>query len=350
MKKFLIAISICISAYSYATEVPTTLTQKSPPRIIRTCCAFGADLKMTAVPFKKYSDVSAVDQLGSHVYLGSPSEGNGIIYTRRGGFIDLGHLRDQADWTAYLFSTILSNEGKELYLNLGNEGGSKQLTLRIPEKLAREDAARLAAKISFDLSVWHEIATFYGASTVPLIPERYSAFSMEDAYSNMTGAILGLQAVLSTEPYEEAMTSLIENLLIDLEAVEAFDETIAAMEMVKEDWWTDAYRLPSKKVLMKRDFDMADCQLPWIIDHPEYSAEPLTVCLETSDTEGIPLDEYYELNIKLNFKFPVKKLFSEAESRQISQKDFGRLIENAAQKSSFKPQKRRKLRFQAETA
>ena len=41
-------------------------------------------------------------KLGTHSYKASKAENNGIIYTCRGGHIDMPHLRKGADWTAYL--------------------------------------------------------------------------------------------------------------------------------------------------------------------------------------------------------------------------------------------------------
>jgi hypothetical protein len=320
--------------------LPIETELKTPPRIIRTCCAFGNELKMTGVPFKKYSDISSVELLGSHKYLGGAKEGNGIIYTRKGGFIDIGHLRDQADWTAYLYSLISRNLGKELETDLGNEGGTKILKLKVPFDLSREDQLQLAANIAYDLSIWHEIATFYGASTVPLVPERYSAFSLEDAYSNMLGAQLGLAALQSNQPFEAAMTQLLIDKLHQLEAVSSLEETKTAMELVKDDWWTDAYRLPSKNVLLKREFGVENCLIPWLVDEfTPYPVEAEINCLITDDSNDIPYDEYYDLNIRLNYKFPLRKLFPNSESRVINQKDFKVLIDNAiirANRKGFK--------------
>jgi hypothetical protein len=61
---------------------------------------------MVGLPMIKVTQIISLDELGEHRYLGSQDEGNGIIYTATGGFIDIGHVRDQADWTAYLFLQI----------------------------------------------------------------------------------------------------------------------------------------------------------------------------------------------------------------------------------------------------
>ena len=75
-----------------------------PPRIIRTCCAFGTDLRVSIIPGLKYTMLTTPSLLGTHHYLGDKGENNGIIYTKRGGFVDFGHLRDVVDWTAYLYN------------------------------------------------------------------------------------------------------------------------------------------------------------------------------------------------------------------------------------------------------
>ena len=137
--------------------------QKVPPRIIRTCCAFGTDLKMVGIPFIRYSEVGDPTQIGEHVYLGANTENNGILYTLNGGFIDLGHLRDIADWTAFLYANIDLHKGESYELKLGHEGGKKSLALNVPEDISQNDVMQIAGNIAFQLSLWHEISTWFGA-------------------------------------------------------------------------------------------------------------------------------------------------------------------------------------------
>ncbi len=225
-----------------------------PPKIIRTCCSFGADIRISGIPFVKKTDITSIDEIGAHHYLGNIEENNGNIYTKRGGFLDLGHLRDCADWTAYLYQLILaSKENKELeIIHLGNEGGSKILELKIPEDLEDWETIELAGKIAYDLSLWHEIATWYGTSYVPLVPERYSSFSPEDLYSNLLGVHLGMAAIKSDLEYNEAMTVLLSEMLDSLDAVTSQEETYDAMVLVDDIWYTSQKRLPNKKLLVKR--------------------------------------------------------------------------------------------------
>jgi hypothetical protein len=241
--KVLTTLVYLLLTFSFVKATPPDLSAKSllnpPHRIIRPCCAFGSELKLWIIPGIKLTEITCIQNIGPHKYLGSRREGNGIIYTRKGGFLDLGHLRDQADWTAYLYSQIQqSQKNGEVNLLLGREGGPKILRLHVPTDLPKADAVLLSGRIAYDLSVWHEIATWFGCSSIPFVAERYSSFSIEDPYSNLMGATLGMKAINSNLPYEDAMSTLIKETLDNLEVVSTMDETYEAMERVRNIWWT----------------------------------------------------------------------------------------------------------------
>jgi len=353
MRHFLTGILLLSTTiiYSNGPILSSKDLESPPPRIIRTCCSFGSEVKLMILPGVKITDITSVEKLGTHHYLGDPEEGNGIIYSQRGGFVDIGHLRDIADWTAYLYSKILmSQENGESKLKLGHEGGLKTLSLNIPPNLNATDAATIAGRIAYDLSVWHEIATWFGASTVPLLPERYSSFSIEDAYSNLLGARLGIEAIKSNLPYEEAMTKLILETLQNLEAVDSETDTYAAMEVVRDIWWTRDKKLPSRKVLLHRQLNVYPEVAPLLISAIEVESgtnlelnnyplvasllnsideEELSTVLEVPNqvSNGKSLTDFYTLNFRLNLKFPYKKLFPERNTRGITQKDFQTLLD-----------------------
>ena len=86
------------------------------PGSLRPCCAFGLDLrvKLDAVPLPgvEIGNVLGPDGVGPHRYnngflsleVADPrgfvdEESNGLVYTCRGGFVDLAHVRDNADNT-----------------------------------------------------------------------------------------------------------------------------------------------------------------------------------------------------------------------------------------------------------
>ncbi len=328
---WLITFSAPLAAKSPFTE--TGIPTGPPPRIIRTCCSFGADVRVSGLPFVKVTDVTSTEKIGPHKYLGAKEEENGIIYTRNGGFIDMGHLRDMADWTAYLYETIRSAKNRKPFsIKLGYEGGPKNLHLNLPDDLSEEEIITLAGKIAYDLSVWHEISTWFGASYIPMVPERYSSFSVEDAYSNLLGVHLGMEALKSHLEYDEAMTELVASALSRLGAVSNARETLDAMNAVKEVWWSDRARLPNRNVLLKRQFEVYDVVSPLLIG---YTGEDdiNAFRLHVPGTTDRPLDDFYDLEIRLNVRFPLKKMNLDPEKRIITQRDFPALIRYAEYRS-----------------
>lgn len=305
-----------------------------PPRIIRTCCSFGYEVPLAVIPGVKITETSSIEKLGPHQYLGDPTEGNGIIYTRRGGFIDLGHLRDMADWTAFLYLQAQRSQKQGVILvDLGREGGIKSLVMNVPKETSSDDLLLIAGKIAYDLSVWHEIATWYGCATVPLLPERYSSFSIEDAYSNLLGVHIAMEAIRSEMPYEQAVTITISETMQKLGAVASEAETRMAMESVRNIWWTNDKHLPSRKVLLQRQLGVYETLTPWLVPGWKENADSafeLTVPEFTGD--GISLDNYYQLGFKLNYRFRYKKIFPDRKGRQITQEDFDLVLDDVARK------------------
>lgn len=301
---------------------------KIPPRIIRACCAFGYDLKLWGVPFVSIDQVISIDDLGEHRYMGNKKEGTGTIYTHKGGFIDIGHLRDQIDWTRYLYSTILESRGKgEVILPLRNEAGRKTLYLNVPTQLDNSDCILLAGKIAYDFSLWHEISTWFGASTIPLMPEKFSSFSVEDVYSNLLGVHIGMKTLHSKLPFNNAATQLIASTLDSLAAVKTAKETYDAYDAVHNKWYTNKKRIPRTNVTLKRDSDVLTTSRPWIIpDQRNDTGDPIILNVPLLNTKGEPLTNFYKFTIDLNHRIPIEEIFPSHESNLINQDDFGMLL------------------------
>ncbi|MGB0929777.1 MAG: DUF4056 domain-containing protein [Chitinophagales bacterium] len=329
---FLLFLSFGLQSVSAKGPVLSTKKlQSPPPRIIRTCCSFGVKVSLFRLPIK-ITEITSVEKIGLHQYMGNAKEKNGIVYTHKGGFIDLGHVRDQADWTAYLYTQILQHQSTgEWTQKIGYEGGTKELKIQISQDLTEEDIVQLAGKIAYDLSVWHEISTWFGASTIPLVPERYSSFSVEDAYSNLLGARLGMKALKSDLPYPEAMTQLIAQTLEELEAVETTEETEAAMEVVREIWWSGKKALPNRNVLIARELNVYPRVYPWLIPQQNTLVEGRLLSVPQTNHLGKNLSDFYQFSIKLNYKFPFKKIFPNRRNRVITQMDFDTLLRYAEQ-------------------
>jgi len=267
-----------------------------------------------------------LDQIGPHHYLGNIREGDGIIYTLRGGFIDMAHLRDQADWTAYIYALIRrSKVNGTMEIDLGHEGGEKKLTVNLSKDLDSLDEVKLAARIAYDLSIWHEISTWFGVRTVPMISEQFSSFSVEDAYSNLLGVTLGMRAIESELPYEEAMTQMISNTLDSLGVVKTEAENFKALEDVRDVWWTRSARLPSNRITLERDLDVYPQIIPYLVPElTETSKSAVILYVPECTCNGQSFDDMYELRIKLNYRFP--KILK----RNITQDDFNSMIAEVA--------------------
>lgn len=325
LKAVIVAV-IAVSSVTTSAKSPD-LTKKElsvpPPRIIRTCCGFGVEIGFVAVPFARKTDITSVEIMGTHQFLGHRNEKNGIVYTRRGGFLDLGHLRDCADWTAYLYDLIKSSQTDPSLskIDLRNEGGTKSLELNIPKDFSDEQIIDVAGKIAYDLSVWHEISTWFGARYVPLVPEKFSSFSPEDMYSNLMGVHMGMRAIKSELPYNEAMTDELFRMLDSLEVVQTENETFDAMLAVNQVWYTNNKRYPSNKITLKRYMELNTYLIPWIVPGTESSNAPYPLKKPENS-----LSDYYKLELKLNYRFPVDSVLGEKRNKVITQKDFDAFI------------------------
>jgi len=272
--------------------------------------------------------LTGVNELGTHHYLGSKSENNGILYTKRGGFIDFGHLRDIIDWTAFLYNTEKKSQVEgQISLHLGFEAGVKSLVMKIPATEKEEDLLTLAGRMAYDLSIWHEITSWFGASAVPLVSEKFSSFSVEDAYSNVLGSKIAMEAIKSELPFEQAVTEIIKRTLTELEAVPTKQDSYQAMEDVREIWWTRKRHLPNNKVMIQRQLAVYPALLPMLVPGWESkTGTPLKIEVPETTHDGIPLSEYYTLIIDKNNKIPVKRIFPDRQNRTVTQNDFTSII------------------------
>ncbi|RJT43399.1 DUF4056 domain-containing protein [Rahnella woolbedingensis] len=256
------------------------------PESLRPCCAFGYDLHVRAigvpVPVYQIGNVLSVETLGSHLYndsalaavkniVGISEEKSGLIYTRRGGFIDIAHVRDTADNTFYLFTRIYPRLGSDWRLFYSEELGLRRIQLKrfTPPSSPAERytlAAWLAGHLAFQLAQWHEIAQWYGFQSVKGFSEEVSAFSPEDLYSNLLGARLAINVILqgnagTTEKYNAAMEKALRSTLTQLGAVSEA-ETERQFHEVDGVWWNSHRRVPDKFLVLNRNYILSDTRYP----------------------------------------------------------------------------------------
>ncbi|BDM65299.1 membrane protein [Shewanella sp. NFH-SH190041] len=272
------------AAILISTSLPAWALQA--PAGVRPCCAFGTDLKAELgwmpVPFFSLENVLSPDGLGKHIYndgeqgvtgslLGMSDEKNGLLYTHKGGFIDTAHVRDTADYTYYLYQKLWPEVGSSFTLDLPDELRHRQIVLHTDGQLRteaekRQQGIKLAGLMAFELAQWHEIAQWFGMTSVSGWSELASAFSPEDLYSNMLGAKLAMQ-VLQQQPkmdvaaFSYALQQALQQTLRQLDVVSkvATEQRIDALD---GNWWDSHERLPNKWVLRKRDYNLALTRYP----------------------------------------------------------------------------------------
>jgi hypothetical protein len=245
----------------------------------RPCCAFGMDMHVDfasiAVPFFEVGNVISVDELGRHAYatVVPEVEGNGLVYTCRGGWIDVAHVRENADVVLYLtlsFAPILGEGGT---VRISGHGAPTTIVLDPLPASAWEDdplrvASLLAAWVTWRIGIWHEVATWWGYQMIAGFSEQPSAFSPEDLYSNALGIRLG-RAVIeagrfeSDAVYQTAIAAYVHEALVRLGAVDR-ETARSIMHALDGRWWDSAQRLPHPELVLRRAFPDAGPQVrPW---------------------------------------------------------------------------------------
>ena len=228
------------------------------------------------------------EKLGKHSYEFTLNETNGMLYTCKGGFIDMGHVRESADHTAYLREVIYRNiiRGDRKFSFQVIEPSKYWVTLSYPQNwddYSQKEKHAIANEVSINLGqylahtslIWHEIVTWYGFATVGIFPDTISAFSPEDTYSDILGTRLAVQAMRDkNRSYDEAMTELLARTLKELD-VQPANIAREAAKRIDGQWYTGGfYFLVHMK---KRNFDVGldDYSItPWLVHGICPDAEP----------------------------------------------------------------------------
>jgi hypothetical protein len=340
-------------------EVPAIPIRKR----LRPCCAFGTGLKVRVgavpVPAFRIGNIIGIDDVGPHTYdsgaltrssqLGADGqrhrEGNGLLYTCRGGFIDTAHVRDYTDWTLFLGSEIARNIETGTVIALPDEGGQRRIVAKAipPEIIERYGlirvTLRLAQWVAYQLSVWHEIATWYGWSWSKTFPETASSFSPEDLYSNIlgvkiAGAITYRRSGRSEHLFNRNVGIWLEQVLDYLMPVPK-SVGIEAMYAVDGHWWDSNRRLPDKDLTLRRSFDIDGSIGPWLVPAERMPASLRAICGDAPDPVfvtnfdemvGENFQDWVDIEIEVDENLAAQAPFTEI-GRTISQDDFSRIIE-----------------------
>lgn len=201
-------------------------------------------------PMTLYSSAVA-DNLGEHCYDDPNGEtSRGIVYTTRGGFLDVAHVRNAADMTAYLHARVsyAMHAGWGCVRFRGHEPSVYEVTLAYPESWADLDpaarlevideaAVRLAQRLALEVMTWHEILTWYGYKSTGLVSESGSAFTYEDGPSHAVGVLIAGEALRAGGDFDARVTALLAQTLDELGVV-GKRELRTAISAVDGDWWS----------------------------------------------------------------------------------------------------------------
>ena len=286
------------------------------PGSLRPCCAFGLDLrvKLDAVPLPgvEIGNILGPDSVGPHRYnngflsleISDPrgyvdDESNGLVYTCRGGFVDLAHVRDNADNTLGLAEATARLMDTGGVIEVPPQGAAMRVRLRAvpPEWIERHGRVRLAVVLSqwlaYQLSIWHEIATWYGFASMAEWPEKISAFSPEDLYSNqlgirLAGAIIRGRGAGSDVEYNLNMDAWIAQMLKRLRVVPLADAQAAA-RAVDGAWWDSERRIPDWMLVKRRRFDSGPLLAPWTLEVASPGTKGAVAPIAACQDAGPPL-------------------------------------------------------------
>ncbi len=252
--------SLCLLAFAAQSSQARFLSDKQAGRKPRARLA----CLPSATAGTRYPNPFA---LGGHSYE-NPGfrERNGIVYTCRGGHIDITHVRKFIDWTAYLAyrlrAVILAHrtdfsfrmlEPSVYHLRIEYPENWEQLSTNTREEMATEVSIGLGSYVAYTVSVWHEMLTWFGYKGSGFYPEYVSSFSWEDCYSNALGCRIGEAALRDpNQEFNQAVTQLLNSELARL-GVQPKPAAWVAGKAVHGSWCTGNYFWYR---MVKRNFDI----------------------------------------------------------------------------------------------
>ncbi|OHB55344.1 MAG: hypothetical protein A2Y12_11575 [Planctomycetes bacterium GWF2_42_9] len=191
------------------------------------------------------------DYMGTHKSQGGAGEINGLLYTCKGGFIDVGHVREAADRTAYvkgiIFKSLMENktdvsfqviEPSQYWLTISYPSNWNRYSQAEKESIANELSIEAGQFIGHQSMIWHEIITWYGFASTGVFSDQISSFSWEDPYSDVMGTYLGAAALRDMgQNYDEAVARLLNEELKELD-VQPASVCKQAVKQIRGLWYT----------------------------------------------------------------------------------------------------------------
>ncbi|HXH29407.1 MAG TPA: DUF4056 domain-containing protein [Bacteriovoracaceae bacterium] len=315
-----------LSAYaSFEGLEQEKLKKSSIVSFTRPCCGFSRSFFTKTLRLTKYIDSS---KLGAHSYNRS-GEGDkvGILYSCNGGFIDVSHLRDNADWAAHILFNLPTWLGSGQEVPVRNEDGFTKRSVLFPKftaeelkSLTAEDKEKISISVGFSMALLHEIATAFNI-------QGASSFSVEDAYSNLLGSYLGVKAATGPLPYNKELTNVLDSTISDLGGLSK-DETKLVHKSVMNTWWKGSL-FGRYTTVLKRDMSFEGDVVPFMVNHSAcQNVAPVALEIPKVLSNGKQVNDYYQVQAELN-ESTIKGLnkYGADVGKTISQHDFPKMVE-----------------------
>jgi hypothetical protein len=241
-----------------------------PPPKARPCCILAPTVGI------ENDNLIDIPGLGTHW---GGNEESGLVYTDRGGFIDLGHLRDLVDITKYVYDQIEMHAGSPA--TVATTHGVARFLATPP----KSEWSMVARAIAFDDSFGYEIFTY----DIRDVGAHNSSFSPEDLPSNHLGTLVAQRALAASGSFSTAVTAEIIKLLTDLGARSKTD-TRAAFNKINGRWvsFSNRFSLFNNDYLKRRNFT----GIPWPAGMPGDKPPPGYMTIDFQSVE-----KYYEFTL-----------------------------------------------------
>jgi peptidoglycan hydrolase-like protein with peptidoglycan-binding domain/subtilisin family serine protease len=240
--------------------------------------------------------------------IGGHGSDGGIIYTGKAGFVDIGHVRDIADLTAFVYQQIHGASGAA-GTRISTTEGVAVLNTAVPPG----EWLEVARSVSFDDSLGHEIASYH-----TIVPGGHnSAFSPEDLCSNFLGTLVAARA-LTGGNFPAEVERQIQSLLASLDA-QSLKETRAAFALINGRWVVRGLLgIADPRYLRRRNFT----RTPFKAGHASDSATPAFVTAAFSFS-GSPYDYTHTIARRFTLaQFPAEIAVIRADARSKYGPDF----------------------------
>lgn len=275
-------------------------TAMQVPPSARICCI----LAPTTKPWSKDSNLADPSNLGIH---GQSTEANGLIYTGKAGFLDLGHLRDLCDLTKHIYDQIKAGNGSPSTITTTHGTAQFQMTA-IPSVWIE-----IAQALAYDDSYGYEIATYSAG-----YPGGHnSAFSPEDLFSNYLGTILAMRAIeninINGGKWNDVVTKELDQLIWEFDPQNQ-TESLNAFNLINHRWvdFNDIMSLAASDYLKRRNFT----RVPWKAGHKSDKPIPLGVTAPLNDHGAYTYTHTSGRNIlKTSFATEVAKIQADAKKK-----------------------------------